>query len=280
MVVNLNGVILPAEEARIPVLDHGLLYGDGLFETLAVREGRFFRLEAHLRRLAEGAGRLELPLPWSPGALAEAVRETARANGVRDGVLRLTVTRGEGPPLPDPSLCAAPSFLVTVRPAGSAPSGRTVSLCAGGAHPRTFIPGLKTLSYLPFQQARQAARQRGFDEGLLVHGDRAVEASTSNLFVVRQGELLTPDLGSGCLAGIGREAVLELAGRAGLAARETEVPLEWLADAEEVFLTSSVSGVVAVIRWEGAPVGSGEPGEVTRRMSAAFEELVRTTSEE
>jgi hypothetical protein len=114
--VNLNGTLFPPEEARVTLFDHGLLYGDGLFETLRVEAGRFFRLEAHLERLQDGARRLSLDLPWTAEQLTAALQETISANDISEGVLRLTVTRGAGPPLPDPSLCPEPSFFITVRP--------------------------------------------------------------------------------------------------------------------------------------------------------------------
>lgn len=278
MLVNLNGVLLPVAEAQVSALDHGLLYGDGLFETLRVYGGRFFRLEAHLERLTASARMLDFPLPWPSSALAEALHATVPANGIVDGSLRLTVTRGAGPPLPDPSLCETPTFLVTVRP-WTPPTQdaweRGLSACVSGRHPRWHVPGLKTLCYLPFQQARVAARRQGCDEGLLELDGMVVEGATSNLFLVRNGELQTPPLESGCLPGITRAVVLELARQAGIPVRECELPTSTLADCEEIFLTNSLQEIMPVTRLEASPVRNGQSGPVTRRLHAAYDALVR-----
>jgi branched-chain amino acid aminotransferase len=275
--VNLNGSLVPAAEARLPLLDHAVLYGDGLFETLRVYGGRFFRLEAHLERLQASSGQLRLSLPWSADSLVGALRDTVRANGIGDGVVRLTVTRGEGPPVPDPARCGKPSFFVTSRPGpppGEEAFEKGVSACLAGSHPRTFVPGVKSLSYLPFQQARVEARRRGFDDGLLAVGGDVVEGSTGNLFVVREGRLETPDLLSGCLPGITRAAVMELARAAGIPVVERSVSVTDLPACEELFLTSSVAELVPVARWEGRTVGDGSPGPLTRRLRRDYGALV------
>jgi branched-chain amino acid aminotransferase len=272
-------VLVPAAEARISLFDHGLLYGDGLFETVAVWEGRLFRAEAHLRRLAESARLLELTLPWSGEELARALRETVEANRLREGAARLTVTRGEGPPVPDPACCGQPLFFVTVRASPPLPEDdweRGISICAAGRHPRLTVPGVKSLSYLPFQQARVEARRRGFADGLLMDGRRVVEAAASNVFVVRDGGLLTPDLESGCLPGIARATVLELAPAAGIPAREGELTLECLRSGDEAFLTGSVVRVLPVVRVEETLLGGGRPGPVTRRLREAYRALVES----
>jgi len=278
MFVNLNGSLLPAAEARVAVLDHGLLYGDGLFETLRVYGGRFFRLEAHLDRLLGDAVRLHMALPWGRGLLAEALRETAAANGLGDGALRLTVTRGEGLPLPDPAVCAAPTFFVTARSGvlpGDEAFERGTTVCVAGVHPRWAVPGIKSLCYLPFQQARVTARGRGCEEGLLFCEDCLVESSTGNLFLVRGGELVTPDLESGCLPGITRAAVLEACKALGIRCQEGPVPVAWLAESDEAFLTGSLAEVTPVLAVEGQPVGSGCPGPLTRRVREEYRRMVQ-----
>ncbi|MGV3722438.1 MAG: aminotransferase class IV, partial [Actinomycetota bacterium] len=148
--VCLNGEMLCAAKARISVLDHGLLYGDGLFETLRIVQGRCFQMEAHLQRLSEGAERLRISLPWPREELRRALQETVAANGLSTGAIRLTVTRGAGAPVPSPVVCAEPTFFITLR-GGSAPPdvpgvGR---LSAGPEHPRLVVPGIKSSSYLP-----------------------------------------------------------------------------------------------------------------------------------
>ena len=275
---NLNGALLPNAEARVSLFDHGLLYGDGFFETLRVYDERFFRLGAHLQRLSEAAARTELSLPWTEQQLADAIRETVAANGVQDGAVRLTVTRGAGPPLPDPSLCDEPTFFVTVRPSAppdDAAFERGVTACFAGPHPQLAIPGIKSLCYWPFQRARQEARRRGFDEGLLTRSEFVVEASASNIFIAAEGALATPDLASGCLPGVTREAVLELARRLDIPCRETAASTGALSTWEEVFLTNSQVEIMPVVRVEALAIGNGAPGPLTRRLRVAYRELVR-----
>jgi branched-chain amino acid aminotransferase len=276
--VNLTGTLLPGSEARVSVFDHGLLYGDGLFETLRVYGGRFFRLEAHLARLEDGARQLDLPLPWTRSYLAEALRGTVTANGIHDGAIRLTVTRGEGTPVPDPGVCDRPAFFITARvwsPPGEAEFEAGVSVCLAGRHPQVHIPGIKTLSFLPFQEARRVARCRGFDEGLLTGETCVLEGSTSNLFLVVDGELRTPGLDSGCLPGITRAAVLELAREQGVPCRECPVDQDLLRTCEEIFLTNSLQEILPVVRFEDRIVGGGTPGPLTRRLRQACQDLVR-----
>lgn len=275
MVLNLNGSLVPAAEGRIAALDHGLLYGDGLFETLRVYEGRFFRLEAHLERLRRSAAQIGLPVPWTDSDLREALVATAGANGFGDGVLRLTVTRGAGEPVPGFPACGPPAYLITARPWSPRP-GAGVSVCFAGRHPQTTVPGIKSLSYLPFLLARSEARQRGFDEALLCAGEEVVEASTSSLFAVLQGRLFTPPLDSGCLPGVTRAVVLEIAARA-LVLREQEMirPLckQDLLEADELFLTNSVTGIQPVSRLESRTLPRC-PGTLTAALDRLYRELV------
>lgn len=278
--VHLNGRLIAASEARIGLFDHGLLYGDGLFETIRVTNGRCFRPEAHLARLTESAGRLGLPLPWSMDELQAALAETVEANRLQEGALRLTVTRGEGPPLPDPSLCPAPSYFVTSRqvaPVTDENFERGIRLCPGPQHPRTFVPGIKSLSYLPYQLARSAARSGGLDDGVLLWGDQVVETGISNLFAVCNGVLTTPDLQSGCLPGIMRALVLELAANLGIATEERPLTLDELYSADEVLVTNSVVGVLPV-RALGAVIWAAAPGPVTWQLRAAYRELIERES--
>lgn len=271
--VNLNGTVMPAAEARVPLFDHGLLYGDGLFETLRVMSGQPCWLEAHLDRLEESAGRLLLELPWSRAQLADAMQRTLQANGVREAALRLTVTRGEGPPVPDPTGCGPSSFFITLREPPPASPG--ISACFAGRHPRWSIPGLKSLSYQPFVIARAEARRRGFGEALLCVGDEVVEGSTTNLFCLRDGVLRTPGLESGCLPGIMRKLVLDLARDLQFEVCAATLPQGELFQSSEIFLSSSLAGILPVLQLEEARVGDGAPGPVTRKLSAALDDLQR-----
>jgi len=277
---NLNGTLLPVEDARLPAQDHGVLYGDGLFETLRVYGGRFFRLSAHLERLRLGAAQIALQLPWTDGVLIAALEATGAANGFGDGVLRLTVTRGAGPALPVLDGCGPPNYLITAR--GLNPqAGSPVSACFAGRHPQASSPAIKSISYQPFVLARAEARQRGFDEALLTVDDTVVESSTGNLFAVIGGRLITPPLDSGCLAGITRAAVLEIAESAlgskgkplSVEERTGSVRKRDLLRADEVFLTNSVSGIQPVVRLEDHTYRMA-PGALTGLLQRLYRELV------
>jgi len=267
-VVNLNGALLPGAEARVSPLDHAFLYGCGLFETLRMRGGRLFALERHLGRLAASAAELGLALPPT-AVLEQALRETARANGVSECVLRLTVSPGLGEASPDAGPAGPTQFLVTARPAPP-PRKQGGTAAITGLH-----PGLphKSTSYLPFLLARRRARAQGADEALLTREGRLVEGATSNLFLVRGGRVLTPPLASGCLPGITRGVLFDLAPAAGVDLAEADLTPTDLAGATEAFLTNAVSGVTPLVAVDGAPIGPGHPGPVTARLARAYEEM-------
>ena len=280
--VCLNGEIVPAAEARVGIFDHGLLYGDGLFETCRAYGGRIFRLDAHLARLEQGARVLNLTLPWSRDSLVEAVYRTLAANNLLDAVLRLTVTRGEGPPVPDPSVCAAPTFFIAARPWAPIPPAayeagyRAVIAESVRQNSASPFSRLKSLNFGLSQMARGEARTRGADEALLLneHG-RLAEGSVTNLFAVLGSRLVTPPPAEGCLPGVTRAAVLELAPSVGLAAEETTLTPDELARADEAFLTNSALEIMPLTRLGDRPVGTGIPGTVTARLMAAYGDLVR-----
>ncbi|MBI3910368.1 MAG: aminotransferase class IV [Armatimonadetes bacterium] len=278
---SLNGQILPAAEAFVSIFDHGLLYGDGLFETVRVYEGRPFRLRQHLERLREGAVALRLALPWSAEALTAMVEETVRANRLQDGALRLTVTRGAGPPVPDPAVCPQPTCFVTARewsppPPAAYERGYRAIVAEGRQNERSPLSRLKTLNYGLHLLARMEARDAGLDEALLLNQAGAVaEAATANLFAVIGGRLSTPPPSAGCLPGITRAAVLDLADKGGLSTCEVLFDLQDLRAAEEAFLTNSLLEVMPLVEVDGIPIGKGRPGAVTRQLLDAYRALVR-----
>jgi branched-chain amino acid aminotransferase len=277
--VYLNGRLVPAADARVSVFDHGLLYGDGLFETLRVANGRCFRPETHLARLEAAAARLTLALPQSRAQFLNALQETANVNGLREGALRLTVTRGPGNPIPDPGVCPSATYFITARVAAPVLDGafeRGVRLCWGPQHPRLFVPGIKSLCYLPYQLARTAARISGGDDAILLWGDQVVETGISNLCLVLDGVLATPDLASGCLPGTTRALLLELALQSGIPVEERPISADELRAADEVFVTNSLAGVMPVRELAGEP--KDPPGPVTRHLRAAYADLVERES--
>jgi branched-chain amino acid aminotransferase len=275
--VHLNGSLVSGERASISVLDHGLLYGDGLFETVRVTNGACFRAAAHLERLRESAAVLDLQLPVSLPELERGLHETAAANALGEGLLRLTVTRGVGSPIPDPAVCPTAGWFITARPSrlpDAAAFARGVRLCVGPAHPRLFVPGLKSLCYLPYQMARISARARGGDDAVLVFAGNAVETGISNLFAILDGVLTTPPLDSGCLPGITRALVLELARELGLPCREAPLPVARLPEASEVLVTNSGYGVMAATSLEDTSIGGGVPGPWGQALREAYLETL------
>jgi branched-subunit amino acid aminotransferase/4-amino-4-deoxychorismate lyase len=276
--VNLNGVLVDAGEARLSVFDHGLLYGLGVFETVRGYGGQVFRLGAHLARLRAGAAILRLEVPWPDAELERAVAETLAANEAPDGIARLTVTGGVGMGSRGAGeQGGAPSYFVFVRDRQPPAllGGYAVDFASYQVDSRSPLAGVKSLNFAVPILARQEARAGGFDEALMVNErGELVEASMANVFLVSGGRLLTPPLTAGCLPGITRAAILEVAAIAGIPATETPVPAGAIADAGEIFLTNSAIEVMPVLRVGATPVGDGQVGPVTRRLATAYRELV------
>ena len=276
--VHLNGSLVPRSGARIAALDYGFLYGYGLFETMRAYGGEVFRLDRHLDRLARSAERLGIAV--GPLALKNAVLETIQANKLEDARIRLTVSAGEGGTIPDPATCEEPMVLVVAEhyqplPDGVYQRGFKAVVSSIRRNSQSPLSGMKSLNFLESMLARQEARAAGADEALLLNeAGLLAEASMSNVFLVSEGSLRTPDLSCGVLPGITREAVLELAAGAGVEATECDVTLDELRQTEEAFLTNSVMVVMPLTEVEGRPVGSGRPGSVTLKLMAGYREMV------
>jgi branched-chain amino acid aminotransferase len=274
--VYLNGRFQAAETARVSVFDRGFLYGDGLFETVRAYGGRLFRADAHHARLATGAARVGITPPFDAAGFVDLLERTLAKNRLSDALLRLTLTRGVGPPVPDPAGCDTPTVLVAPRPApGVDGQAWRRGLAAERVNVAGTGAGLKSTSFQPHVLALRGARGRGADEALLVNpaGDVA-EGSVSNLFGVWAGTLATPPLAAGGLAGVTRALVLELAARLDLRFEERTLSAKALADADELFVTSTGWEVMPVTRLDGQPVGSGLPGPLTERLHRAYRERV------
>ncbi len=282
--VHLNGSLLPSAEARIAALDYGFLYGYGLFETMRAYAGRVFRLDRHLDRLARSAETLEITVDTA--ALRNAITVTIAANHLGDARVRLTVSAGEGASVPDPASCARPTVLVVAgeyRPLSEDAYRRgyravTASLRRNHRSPLAMI---KSLNFAENLLARREASRAGVDEAVLLNDrDRVAEASMSNLFVVSGDVLRTPPPDSGLLAGVTREAVLELAQRLGIVAVEDDITLDELRQAGEAFLTNSVIEVMPLTGLDGQIIGDGTAGTVTVQLRDAYRELVRFETDE
>ncbi len=282
MKVWLDGQVTDGEDARIPVDDHGLLYGDGVFEGLRSYDGRVFRLARHLERLEVSARAIGLELPGGRGALAGIVRTTLAASGLDDAYIRLLVTRGSGPLGVDPTLCGPARVVCMVdhvslyAPDVVRRGLDLVTVSVRRAPPDALDSRVKSLNYLVSVLAKREARLRGADEALLLNGAGLVaEAAVANLFVWRRGVLRTPPATDGALEGVTREAILELAGGLAIPAEERSLGRIDLLGADEVFLTGTGVQIVPVRSLDGVEIGSQRPGPLCAKLSAAFEELVR-----
>lgn len=282
MKVWLDGQVVDSEQARIPVTDHGLLYGDGVFEGIRVYTGRIFQLPQHLERMERSARAIGLELPHPPARLREIVCETASAFGKDEAYLRLLVTRGSGPLGVDPTACSEPRTICIAADAAIYSREQrarglnliTASLRRPAAD--ALDPRVKSLNYLNSVLAKREARLRGADEALILNAQgRVAEAAVANLFALRGGKLRTPSEDEGLLSGLTRARVPELASAQGVAVVEAPMERLELLAADEVFLTGTgVSGVVGVRSLDGHTLGNGEPGPVTRKLARAFSELV------
>lgn len=276
----LNGHIVPAEQASVSVFDHGLLYGDGVFEGIRFYSGRAFRLQAHLQRLILSARAIALEIPYNIEALAQAVVDTIAAAPTNDGYLRMVVTRGAGPLGIDPSRCHLPQLFIIadtlhmvserVRSEGAKVIiAATRRLGADGLDPR-----IKSLNYLNHILARMEATHAGADEAILLNSaGRIAEGSADNIFIVQRGELLTPPVIEGALDGITRQVVIELAEKLGIKFREIPLAPYDLFTADECFLTGTGAELIPVGLADGRPIPRC-PGPIYLRLAEAFKALV------
>ncbi len=281
--VYIGGQLCEKEDARISVYDHGLLYGDGVFEGLRSYAGRVFRLDQHLDRLFDSARALHLTIPMTKEALVTAIYETLSANKLADAYIRLVVTRGAGSLGLDPNKTANPQVIIitdsiSLYPQQLYENGLKI-VTAGTArnHPAALNPRIKSLNYLNNILAKIEAANAGCLEALMLnHKGEVAECTGDNLFVVRKGELHTPSISSGILEGITRDAVIDLAHAAGIRVVERTMDRHDIYTADECFLTGTAAEIIAVVEVDGRPIGDGKPGPITRDLLARFHMLVRS----
>lgn len=284
MLVWLNGRWLPAADARISALDRGFLHGDGLYDTWRTYGGVPFAVDAHVRRLTAACRVLRLPPPGDAATWARRAAQLVRRNGMADGTVRLTITRGLAGDGPMPAAGRVrPTLLLTAR---ALPPDLAAQQARGIAavllpFPRDVGPwwaGVKLIGHASAVVGKMHARARGAVEGLYVTPEGEVtEATTANLFLVERGVLVTPPTGGGVLGGVTRALVLRAARRARLAVREERIPVARLRRAAEVFVTASTVEILPVVRLEGRRVGAGTPGPITQRLQASYAALVAAT---
>jgi branched-chain amino acid aminotransferase len=277
-----DGQLLPHEQATVSVFDHGLLYGDGVFEGIRVYHRRIFRLEQHLDRLYDSAKAIALEIPLDRAAMTAALRTTLAANRKEDGYIRLLVTRGVGDLGVDPAKCSRPSVVIIVTdirlyPAELYAKGvKVITSATRQVSHEAFDARVKSLNYLKNVLAKIDAGRAGAHEAIMLNNDGFIgECTGDNLFVVKHDTLLTPSPQDGALEGITRGAILELAGEARIPAREKRLTRYDVYTADECFLTGTGAEVMPVAEVDGRRIGAVTPGPVTKRLSEAFHALVR-----
>ena len=280
--IYLDGNWVAPEAARVSVFDHGLLYGDGVFEGIRVYARRVFRLDAHLDRLFASARALALVIPLDQGAVKAVVHEAVRRNRQEDGYLRLVVTRGKGELGSDPrSYPRATVFCIAtdvrVYPRELYANGITAITSATRQVSHEAVdPRVKSLNYLKNILAKIDAQQAGADEAIMLNAAGFIaECSADNLFVVRSGRLATPSPQDGGLEGITRGAILELAAEAQIPAAELRLTRYDVYTADECFVCGTGAEVMPVKAVDGRTIGDGKPGPITRRLTEAFQAIVR-----
>jgi branched-chain amino acid aminotransferase len=278
--VYVSGAWRTAAEASISVFDHGLLYGDGVFEGIRAYNGRVFKLERHIERLFDSAKAIRLEIPQSPAEVCDLVVETCRRNAIHDGYIRLVVTRGPGDLGLDPRKCPRAELIVIARQltmyAGAAAGITVVTSTFRRNAPDATSPSIKSLNYLNNILARIEANDRGADEALMLDAQGYVaEATVDNFFIVTDHALLTPPTATN-LKGVTRETILALAASLGIRTEEKPFTLFDVWTAKEAFICGTGAEVVPVRSVDGRTIGAGAIGPVTGRIVAAYHDLVRS----
>ena len=280
--VHINGELIDKEDAKISVFDHGLLYGDGVFEGMRSYSGKVFRLRQHLERLYDSAKAICLEIPISQDQMADDVNATLAANQIDDGYIRLLVTRGAGTLGLDPNKTSDPQVIIitdhiTLYPAEFYENGlEIITASTIRNHPAALNPRIKSLNYLNNILAKLEGLQAGCVEALMLnHKGEVAECTGDNIFVVRNGVLRTPPVDSGILEGITRDAIMDLARELNIVVEEQTMTRHDVYVADECFLTGSAAEVVPVVKVDQRPIGDGRPGPVTLKLTEAFRRAIR-----
>ena len=282
--IYIDGEFFDEANAKVSVFDHGLLYGDGVFEGIRFYHGRVFRMEEHMDRLWESARSICIDIPMSRRELDDALLETIRQNGLRDGYVRLIVTRGVGNLGLNPIQCKRPSIIIIASTIALYPEevyrrGLTVvTVATRRMGPATLNPAIKSLNYLNNVLARIEANLANADEALMLNdAGNIAECTADNVFIIKRGQIMTPPITAGALRGITRSVVFDIAAELGIKISEPELTRHDLYIADEAFLTGTAAEVIPMVKVDGRTIGSGEPGGITTRMIARFRELTRET---
>ncbi|RKY07376.1 MAG: branched-chain amino acid aminotransferase [Planctomycetota bacterium] len=283
MKIWLDDKLVDADDAKVSVFDHGLLYGDGVFEGIRVYDGRIFEFDAHLKRLYLSAKVMRLTMPMPTDALADAVRQTVEANGVHDGYIRLVVTRGAGDLGLNPFLCKRACVIIIAATIQLYPEElyekgiKVVSSSVIRNHPMSLPPQVKSLNYLNNILAKIEAIDSGVSEAIMYnHEGYVAEASGDNVFIVRDGIIYTPPVQSGSLEGITRRIVIDLASGENITVMEKNLTRFDLYVCDEFFLTGTAAEVIGVVEIDGRAVGAGSPGPITKLLRKKFFDYARS----
>ncbi len=281
----INGKLFDKAEAKISVFDHGLLYGDGVFEGIRIYSGTVFRLREHIERLYESARHILLEIPLGREQMTQAVLDTVKANAKQDGYIRLVITRGPGTLGLDPHKCSHPQVIIIVDdismyPAESYEKGlRVVTASIIRNHPNALNPRIKSLNYLNNILAKIEADRAGCQEAIMLnHIGEVAECTADNIFLVKHGNLRTPHLAAGILEGVTRNLVIELARAAKIPVQEMALTRHDVLSAEECFLTGTGAEIAPIVECDGRTIGNGKPGPITRQLRERFLQVVRQTS--
>ncbi len=277
MKIFLDGKFVDKSEAKVSVFDHGLLYGDGIFEGIRVYNNCVYRLEEHLERLFYSAKAILLKIPMTMEELSEAVCESCRQNQISNGYIRLIITRGVGNLGLSPDSCTKPGVIIiadtiSLYPEEHYTNGLSiVTVPTRRIGPASLDPGVKSLNYLNNIMAKMEAAQYGALEAIMLNDSGYVaECTGDNLFIVHKGKLYTPDAANGALRGITRQAVMELAKSLELEMSEKNLTRYDIWNADECFLTGTAAEVIPVVKLDSREIGSGKPGPITKRLHEAF----------
>jgi branched-chain amino acid aminotransferase len=281
MKIYLDGNFVDAADAKVSVFDHGLLYGDGVFEGIRLYGGNVFRLDEHLERFEYSAKAILLDLPLTRAQWSAAICETCRQNNLIDGYIRLVITRGVGDLGLAPWLCSKPSYFIiaskiSLYPAEHYEKGLAiVTVPTRRIGPASLPATIKSLNYLNNILGKIEAKQFGALEGIMLNDQGYVaEATADNVFIVHKGEIITPSASAGALKGVTRSAIVDISKTLGLPMREANLTRYDLWCSDECFLTGSGAEVIPVVKLDGRVIGDGKPGPITKKVLAEFRRLV------
>jgi branched-chain amino acid aminotransferase len=281
--IYLNGKFVDEDQARLSVFDHGLLYGDGVFEGIRSYDGLIFKLREHVDRLFESAHTIMLKIPLSKEEMIEVVKDSLRVNHLKDAYVRLVVTRGEGDLGLDPRKCSRPTIFVIADKIQLYPKSLyekgldLITVATQRNVPEALNPQIKSLNYLNNILGKIEAINAGYEEAIMLSSSGYVtECTGENIFIVKGKQLLTPPPYIGVLRGITRQSVMDLAHEMHLKVCEELLTRHDLFNADECFLTGTAAEIVPVVKIDGRTIGSGKPGVVTKKLQAGFHKLTKT----